>query len=96
VGPAAAPVLVDNFSTALPFLNPRISDQMAVISAVMAFVAGVGTLQFTKSGAVLESRRATAFVLGLFAALICVGILLFLSTPDVLNTRPAWLTSELV
>ena len=52
--PPAAPIIVDRFSAALPFLNPQISDEMAIIAAALSFVGGVGTLQFTKHGQALE------------------------------------------
>jgi len=36
----AAPIIVDRFSAALPFLNPQISDEMAIIAGLYRSSAG--------------------------------------------------------
>lgn len=82
--PSGAPILVDRLSHAVPFINPVLSNQLGVITAVLAFLGGVGTLQFTKAGSQLQAQRWLAFVGGLTTALVFFGLLVTLTTPHLL------------
>lgn len=86
--PSVGPGIEERFSFVLPFLNPKIADDMVAITTVIAFVAGAGTLQLCRRSSTAANLAGLAFVGGLSVAIISLVALMAIALEIVLTTLP--------
>jgi hypothetical protein len=85
LAPSVGPRLSKKFSVVLPLLNPKIADDMVVVSTILAFIAGAGT-QTLCSGHMRWPARA--FVGGLVIALLALLAVMAISLEIILTAYP--------
>ncbi len=86
--PSVGPGFEKKFSFVLPFLNPKIADDMVVITTVIAFVAGAGTLQLCRRSSTPANLPGLAFIGGLGTAVFSLVALMAIALDIVLTTLP--------